>query len=366
MKTVTEIRCSGLSRPMTCAGSLFFENLPEQEDSGPAKEGTAAGRLLQHFLEDTEPGTHCENGVPFDDDMRFYTTDVAKDIHAKSGVSEILCEKRIDWQTRSGIWIRGQYDVSYVGQDSKLYIDDLKYGWKIVDPKENWQLLGYAIGEVIRRNYPFEKIVMRIHQPRPHHEDGPIRSWEISYEQLLEYKEKIELRMDQIAAGLKELVTSEKCKYCPAAASACTAFNRAFYHGVDYVLGDFKQDSLNDKEISFQLDLMGRINELMKIKKESIEQLAVSRIKSGAIIPGYMTEESYGDRKWKPGISPKVIEVLTGKNIVKQEMLSPAQAEKVGVPKDLVKTYVDRHFLGLKLAKKDANKLGDQIFGKKE
>lgn len=349
---------------MTCAGSLRFEDLPEQETNDAAKEGTAAGELLAHLLLGTPVPTHATNGVPFDDDMKFFVQEPFKDIISKS--REILCETPINWTTRSGIVIKGSYDVSFT-HNNTLYIDDLKYGWGIVDVKENWQLLGYAIGEVIRRQQSFARIVMRIHQPRPHHEDGPTREWVISYEQLLDYKEQIEDRMDQINAGLSELVTGPKCKYCPAAAnSACTAFNRAVFHGVDYILSEFKQDSINDKEISFQLEMFDRIAEIMKIKKGSLEQLAVSRIKSGSIIPNYMAEASYGDRKWKPGISPKVIETLTGIKIVESTMLSPAKAEKLGVPKELIKTYVDRHFIGQKLVRKDSSELGNKIFGKKE
>lgn len=359
MKQITEVRCSGLARPMTCAGSLFFTDLPPQEDSVPAKEGTAAGRLLQHYLESTEPGTHCENGVMYDDDMKYYTKSIAEEIMAKSN-GQVLCETRIDWMTPSGITVRGQYDISYV-KDGKLHIEDLKYGWGLVEVKENWQLLGYAIGEIIRRKDVFSSIVFKIHQPRPHHEDGPTRSWEIGYNELLYYKNQIDARMAEIASGLNELVTSNKCLHCPAA-SACPAFNRAFYSAVDYTLTHHQQDNISDEVVARQLELIERIEEIVKIKKSSLNQLAVHRINNGGIIPGYTMEKSFGDRKWKPGISPKAIQVLTGKKIVKEEMLSPAQAEKLGVPKDLISSLVERHFVGLKVKKGDSGKMADKIF----
>lgn len=74
-------------------------------------------------------------------------------------------------------------------------------------------------------------------------------------------------------------------------------------------------------------------------------------------------EKNYGDRKWKKGISPLVIKTLTGKDITAQEMLSPAKAEKLGVPKELVAKYVERYFVGNKLVRKDTSKLGNKIFG---
>lgn len=370
MKQITEIRCSQLSRPMTCAGSLFFEGLPVQDTNDAAKEGTAAGEYLEHLLlaSPDMQNTHAKNGVSFDDDMKYYAGLVMENIF-KVAKGPILCEQRIDWQTRSGIWIKGQYDASFVGlegNERKLYIDDLEYGWNIVDVKENWQLLGYAIGEIIRRQEVFPKIVLRIHQPRPHHEDGSTREWEITYDQLLGYKEQIEARFDKIASGFAELVTSPKCKYCPAAPAACTAFNRAVFSGIDHVMSEFKQDDVSDKEVSFQLDLLSRVSDVLKIKKDMLEQLAVSRIKEGRLVPGYLVEQNYGDRKWKKEVSPEVIEVMTGKKIVETVMLSPAKAEKLGVPKDLVATFVDRHFIGVKLKKVDVNALGNAIFGGKK
>lgn len=357
-----EFRCSGLSRVMACAGSPFFTDLPDEEESAPAREGTAAGEFLAHLLAGTRPGTHASNGVPFDSDMEFYTRPIAEEIFSRAQ-TQVLCEQRVDWATRSGIIIRGQYDAGYIGKDGKLYIDDLKYGWGIVECKENWQLLGYAIGEIIRRQEYVPSIVMRIHQPRPHHEDGSTRAWEISYAELLGYKEKIEAQMDKIAAGDKTLTTSKCCRYCPAAGERCPAISKAMYKSIDYI-HEFLQDKLNEEELSAQLKLVERVTEVLKIKSESLKALAVDRIKKGKIIPGYVTEASYGDRKWKANVSPEVIKVLTGKNIVDPTMLSPNKAEKAGVPKEVVNALVERHFLGQKLVAKDAGAIGDKIFGK--
>ncbi len=363
MEKITNIHASGLSRVMTCSGSLMFD-LPREPSSESAKEGTACGEYLEHLLKGNQNiGTHAKNGVFFDEDMKFFANETAKEIEELSN-SPVNAEIKVDWQTRSGIWIKGRYDASFTSASNTLYVDDFKYGWTLVDVKENWQLLAYAIGEIMRQGVYYETITLRIHQPRPHHEEGPIRSWELTYDELLAYKEKIEVRMDQIAQGITELVTSPKCKYCPAAAFACTAFNRAVYASVDYTLSDFEQDNLEDREISQQLDLLDRVTDVLKIKTDSMKQLAISRIKEGKIIPGYLTEDSYGNRDWKKDVSPNVIEVLTGLNITETKMLSPAKAEKIGVPKELVASFVERAYKGQNLVKRDAGKLADKIFNK--
>lgn len=355
------IRCSGLARPMTCAGSLFFKDLPEPEEIEAARQGTAAGEVLERTLLGQDIPNVARNGYVIEQDMFFHTKPIAQAIFDRAE-GEVRCEQRIDWLTRSGIKIAGSYDAGYVTDAGRtLNIDDLKYGWGLVEVKENWQLLGYAIGEVIRRQQHFETIVMRIHQPRPHHEDGSSREWRISYKELIEYKERIEARCDEIANGDKTLVTSAKCKYCPAAV-ACPAMNKAFYRGVE-VVHEFLQDNIDEKELSYQLDLVARVEELVKIKKDSLKALAIDRLKKGAIIPNYIADGSYGDRKWKSHVNPEIIKALTGKDVVVREMLSPAQAEKIGVSKTLVNALVDRHFLGSKLVRKDSTALGNKIFG---
>lgn len=358
---ITEIRCSQLARPMVCAGFTAFENLPEQPTTPEAEEGTACGELLERKLLGIEIPKQARNGIYFDGDMEFYVNPLVEKINEIRS-TEILCEQRIDWRTRSGIWIRGTYDVSFVDKRGWLHISDLKYGFGIVEVKPNWQLLGYAIGEVIRRGIAFPKIVLTIEQPRPHHEDGPSREWVMDYAELLGYKEQIEQRMEAIASGARDLQTGPQCKYCAATAEACPAFNRLFYRALE-VSYQFTQDSINEDELSRQLDQAKRAEEVLEIRLKSLKELAVSRIKSGKLVPNYIAEQSLSDRQWKPGLNPNTIKMLTGKSIVQEKMLSPAQAEKAGLDKKFVNAMVTRHFLGQKLVRKDAGKEADKIFG---
>jgi nucleoside diphosphate kinase len=347
---------------MICAGSLFFKDLPEDPPNEAAKEGTAAGEYLEHLLnENLEIPTHARNGVMFDDDMKLYAHQVVANVNSLRS-SPVTTEHKIDWSTQCGVWVKGKYDLSFWSKGD-LYVDDYKYGWGIVEPEENWQLLAYGIGRMLQlKNIATpSSIVLRIHQPRPHHERGMTREWHLSLNELMAYKDKIEARMLAIVNGENSLVTGPQCRYCPAA-SLCPSFSRAFYRGVEAVT-DFVQDQITQDELSFQLDLVGRIEELVKIKKSSLETLAVDRIKRGQLIPNYLTEERIGDRKWKKHISPEAIKMMTGKDIVEQVMLSPAKAEKMGVPKELIASMVERPVLGHKLKRVDTVKKGNEIFG---
>lgn len=346
---------------MSCAGSLFFTDLPPQPTNEAAEEGTACGELLQHYLtkrHEIAP-THASNGVFIDDDMKYFANKVAQEIESQPH-TPILCETHIDWQTRSGVWINGRYDVSYISQDM-LCIDDLKYGYGLVEVKENWQLIGYAIGEVIRHGRAFDKIRLRIMQPRAQHEDGPIREWILTYKELLEYKEKIEDRMQAIVDGVKHLNSGPQCKYCPGAV-ACPAFNKAYHRGVDLV-HTFVQDNISDEELSFQLKLAHRISELVKTRVSSLELLGVTRIRAGKMIDGFGIEQRLGHRSWKSHVTPEVVKMMTGIDLFKKELLSPAQAEKVGLDEKFIESVTERKFLGAKLKSLDSSKLGNKIFG---
>jgi hypothetical protein len=355
-----KIRCSGLARPMVCAGYVFLD-LPRSGTNEAAEQGTAAGEYLERLLLNKPIGTVASNGYYFEDDMKFYTTPIYEDMKERAA-SEILCEQKIDWQTKSGIWIKGQYDAAFVDTNGRLCIEDLKYGWGIVEVEENWQLLGYAIGEVIRRGQAFNEISLKIHQPRAHHEDGSSREWLLTYSELLSYKEKIETRMQEIADGRKDLQTSSKCKYCMGAAEACPAFNRLFHRSLE-VSTEFFQDSINDDELSRQLDQIKRAEEAIKIKKDSLTELGVLRIKKGGIIPGYVQTDKFSNRAWKKGISPDAIKMMTGKDVVEKNFMTPAKAEKLGVSKELVKQLTEKRLVGVKLEKKDNKIIGNNIFG---
>lgn len=353
-----DIHASSLHRAMYCAGSLFFKDLPPQEPGEAAKEGTAAAEYLEKLIKGESIGTHASNGVPFDEDMEFFAKQTLKEIPL-SEVS-IMAEERVDWSLTSNYYLKGRLDVAFVKNDV-LHVDDYKYGFGLIEAEENWQLLGYAIGTIIKLGEAFKTIKLRIHQPRAHHEDGTTRTWEITYDDLVGYKKKIQERFRSIEEGNDHLMTGPYCKYCPAAAS-CPAFNKAYHRSVE-VIQSFVQDDLSDEELSFQLDLINRIEDLVKTRKDSLEQLAIYRLKENKLIPNYVTKERYGHRKWKPGVTAESIKLLTGIDVSKSALLSPAQAEKRGLPEQLLNDLASRPLLGQKLKRVDSKKLGDKIFG---
>lgn len=354
-----EIRASALARPMNCAGFLFFKDLPPEEENDAAKEGTAAAEYLEGLLTGKTLGSHATNGVFFDSDIKFYIGEIAARLWSDSN-GTIECEKEVRFQGRN--WrVEGRFDASYVRGDT-LYIVDLKYGWGIVDPVRNWQLIAYALGELNRRQCAVNRITMLIEQPRPYHEDGPTRSWTVSLDQLKELYSEIDVRLTSIAVqGDRTLTTGNHCKYCPAMMS-CPAANKMFWNTIDETFKEWRQDDISNEALAKQIDLLMRAKEVLKIREQSITALANYRIRSGNIVPGYAVEPKYGHRKWNQNVTPTTLEMLTGKDITENVLMSPAKAEKLGLPKDLIEKFTSRPMIKQDLVAVDAEKLAQKYF----
>lgn len=360
---IEKVRASELARVMKCAGVLYFKDLPKPERHEVANEGIAASEVLDAMFRGEEIPKMSTVNTPITEDMVTDMTEVYNTVMASAEGNQVNSELKLNWHSSSGIRITGRYDISFLNGDT-LYVDDLKYGYRLVEPEENWQLLIYAIGEVIRLQKAPKTVVLRIHQPRAYHPDGTTRSWTIDYETLMDYATRIEKRLHSIAQGENTLQTSEHCKYCAAAAS-CPAFNKAYWNGID-AIAQFQQDDISNSDLSKLLDMHDRFNEIAKIRKDSLEQLAASRMTEGQVVPGWDMKKRYSNRSWMKNITPDAIKLMTGIDISETKMISPNQAEKRGLSKDLVKQFTTRFLQGTKVERSNAAGEAAKVFGKGE
>jgi hypothetical protein len=362
---------------MTCVDHLKLNLREIQGESEPAREGTAVGEYLSEMIrQGTETpvfGVNATNGYFVNEDMKFYARETYRDLLKSAEGNPIKTEERIDWYADS-VTIRGQYDASFVvgGRaegphrvGATLHVEDLKYGWGIVEAKDNWQLLGYAIGEhkrLLSQGIYIDTIVMRIHQPRPYHPEGPIRTWTITLDEMFGYYHQVVSQVRAYYAG-GALVTGSACKYCDAAA-ACPALNKAFHQAVDIVTRDYEEKELTNDDIAKLIAIIDRAEEVIEIKSTSVKQLAMSRLQNNQVIPGYGMVQKFGDRAWKPGITAETIKMMTGVDITKTDMMSPAQAEKAGLNKKMVAQIAVKPPKGFEIKKVNINEQADKLFNK--
>lgn len=370
MAELKQIRCSSLHRFMTCVGHMSLDLRTQDEESEPAREGTAVGEYLSEMIRQRTDTpnfpVNASNGYFVNDEMKYYARETYNRVLSTAGIQTVETEERIDWPADSTI-IRGQFDISYV-VGTTLYVEDLKYGWGIVEAEENWQLLGYAIGQKFRllnKGIYIDNIVITIHQPRPYHPKGSVRSWTITADELNSYYFKVIAQVREFTSNNKSLVTGSACKYCDAAA-ACPALNRAFHNAVDLVLRDYEEKELTNEDIAKLVSIIERAEDVIEIKSKSIKQLAINRLQNNQVIPGYGIAQKFGDRKWKDGVTAETIKMMTGFDIMKSDMMSPNQAEKAGINKKLTEQLTIKANKGFDLTKINVNEQANKLFNKGE
>lgn len=259
-----------------------------------------------------------------------------------------------------GWHVRGRADgVKYDPAGGHLTIAELKYGWRIVEPEMNWTLISHVAGFIANNpDKPVHTIDMIVFQPRPHHPAGRVRSWRIGIGDFAELYNKM-------ASALQSpddmLHTGEiQCHYCPAVAT-CPAARKAEMNAIEASEKAFT-DTIDNNNLAFRLDHLKRASQVLKEMEKAYGELALFRVKQGQIVPNYAIETEQTNRQWKGHVTPDFVQMLTGKDIAKRELITPAQAEKAGISKEVVAAMTERHSKGSKLVRVDVDAKAKKLF----
>lgn len=348
-----------LPRIMQCIGSrLMPAALPPDFDHEARDEGNAAHWLAKEWFEGREhsPGTKAPNGWVLTDDMIE---------HVGTYLSALECgtmEVDLTWGT-DAFEVRCRADhVVYDTGDTTPYateeptkiltIDDFKYGWRLVDPFENWTLIAYAIGWCIRNGASPAVIRLRIHQPRPYHPDGPCREWRLSYEELLRYHAQIQARLMHPSDDLQ---TGPQCAKCHARFD-CPAYRMASMNAIDVTTDTVFSDALPNHILAHEYDTLTLAESIIKDRREALQELMTHKIRSGAVIQGYALKERYAQTRWKPGLTGDVLSIAVGVNLRKDGLVTPAEAKRRGVSDEAIAALTDRPSIGTKLERIDVQR----------
>jgi hypothetical protein len=223
-----------LPRLMKCNGSrLMPAAFPRVEENNTIRdEGNAAHYMANavfrnEFSIDELIDRKAPNGVIIDGVMADHVGEYLSALDC--GEMEVETSFGV-----SGIWqINGRCDHrKYNASTDTLTIDDLKYGYSIVEPEMHWTLIAHAVGSCIGLGITPANVVLRIHQPRQFHPDGKIREWRITYARLMELYAEINATL---SAPTDILTTSDFCRRCHALAT-CPAARKADMNAIDTVL----------------------------------------------------------------------------------------------------------------------------------
>lgn len=350
-----------LPRFMACNGSRLMGKItPVNRDTSVADEGDAA----HWFIEQVFKGNfHAEelidrkapNGVFITDDMLDNTEKYLKDI---MDIGDVELDTSY---AMTGYEIRGRAD-HVLRFMNRLTISDFKYGWKITEPEENWTLISHAIGYLSSKPQEAapEFIDFKIYQPRPYHPDGSVRVWTINYHTLMEYWQILQTTLSNPSDELK---SGNHCYKCPSL-SQCPAAQIASMNAIDVAEMAYNSE-VDNKQLSYIMDEIKRARVLLEQSEDAYSDLATSRIKKGELVPEYSLQTSIGNSNWKEGLTPEIVQMMTGKDVIKKQLVTPNQAKKIGIPQEVIDSLCERQNRGFKLVRVDGSKKAEQLFGKK-
>lgn len=340
---------------------------PGIAQSDDAQEGTAAHWLASQILtgQCADPSEWVDrkapNGVYIDADMvdsvTYYTDQIATRPKAR------WIETTMSITVFNELTIVARPDV--ISDDEKdrnrrVYIDEFKYGWRLVEPEMNWSMIAQATAFSATRSFDLDTwFEFRVHQPRPYHPSGKTRSWIISAAHFTDLRNHL---FTQLLTVIDELNTGPHCYKCPAR-SNCPALRDAVMQSFD-VVETIKPDKLDDVELSYMMDALTKFEHLLKDYKDAIAERITHEINNGKIIRNYRIARRDGSLDWLPGIDAATLRLLAppDKAVSKEKPITPKQAMKF-MPEMLVNSLSERKPGGSSLVRSDTNQAVMQLFG---
>lgn len=342
-----DLRPSGSSIWTNCAASARFgANCPESPEGDAAREGTAAAWVAETVLNgnaisarDLEGETH-PNGWLITPDMVDHVQGYVDMVKSRGGV--ISAETFV----RLNEFIAGTLDCSASVMDGTLYIDDLKYGYGVVEPYRNTQLGIYGAAR-LRDFNNVERVQLGIYQPRAVHHQGIYRTWTITPDELVQFAQWI-CERGNAAQDLNSVATpGDHCKYCPAR-STCEALAHSCYAAFN-VVESANQFGLSGDSLAGELDFLERLSNIVEARKNAIEAEAEAKIRDGKFIPGWHLKDRLGRRRIKGNVKPETIRALTGVDPNKSVARSPKELEQAGASVETIKLLSETPVIGWKL-----------------
>lgn len=369
---------SGSSRYLACPGSVRASfGLPDTARY-EAAEGTVAHGLAEKWLRagvkpterlGTTETVNLFTGtydIPIDAAMMAFVEQYVEWCNGPPG--DHYHEQRVDYSVLTPIPNQGGTADHFAARPKWLVLTDLKYGVADqIHAYHNPQVSLYALGVIYEWDwlYDFEKVTIRICQPRLGHFD----EWHTTKEELLQFADWAKGRMHQAWDPNPPFVPGEKqCRYCKARLTCDAAirwaerliddtFDDESFDGLDAPsLPDFKTEHfalapvepMTTERLANLVSWRKWAETLFKSAFEELDR----RAKAGDIAPGWDLHEGKSSRRLED--RDGVVETLDILGIPEEDaydhkIKSPAKLEKLLVAqagrtikeaKALLKPYV--------------------------
>lgn len=368
------IPMSAAARWVQCPGSVMMELMhPETEESDNAKEGTAshelAVKLIDLFSRAIQPqpgefvGQAASNGVIWTEESYqgalMYTEDVRNEMQSTGvfGGPNLAIEQRVAApRIHAESW--GTPDcVLYDRQKGVLYLWDYKFGHRVVEAVDNWQLAGYAIGKLDEITNgggdQHIRVVMTVVQPRAWHRNGTVRRWEVMGSDLRPYANILAGKAADALGDDPQCVSGSECLDC-SGRHACPTMQRATMAAVAY-LGKPTPEYLDADALALEKRILDHAADLIKARRTGINAQIEAMLRSGQTVPGWALEAGQGRQRWTvPAAEVISLGDMLGINLRKpEEPITPKQAEKAGIDGSVISAYSETPSTALRLVESD-------------
>lgn len=328
-------------------------------------EGDAAHWLASEGLRGQDIGQYIDrkapNGHYIDDVMVEHVGGYIRKVRSRYGTRHI--ETPLTLTLADDITINCRPDVITDEQGNGyryIWIDDFKYGYRLVEAERNIQLLAYAMAYARGKVFgPEALFMMTVHQPRPYHDDGPVRVFTVGILELRQWEAWLLAKLQ----ATPTLQTGPSCYKCPARLT-CGPYLQSVYTIFDFsstplphVLPPAVLSELRDQCATAIARLENYAN--------ALDERITDKIKHGEIVPNYVLEPGTAPPVWNDGITIDTLRLLTNAEVSKTKPLTPTQLKRT-LGEDMVKSLSHRPNIGLRLTRRDDQKQARKLFGKSE
>jgi hypothetical protein len=314
------------------------------ESGAAALEGEAAHWVGSEVLSgrggDPFVGRTAPNGVVITEEMVDAAKVYVAAVHSVTAVGKRAVEESVVI-ARVHADCHGTPDCALTDDRGEIHIFDLKYGYGIVEPWDNWQMICYAAG-LVRSQHQFVNI--HIVQPRPFHYEGPHRTWRVGVQVLNKYITKLTAAATEALAPNPRTISGTHCHYCLAIKNnACSTGRNAAGNAID-IISHTRVELMTPGALSYALHTIFRAEEAIKFVRIGLEAQAQGIINKGGDVPGWMLRAGTGRQNWNVPVAEVIaLSQVMGIDLCKSvDTITPAQARKAGLPEEIVNMYSAR------------------------
>lgn len=369
-------------KPDGCLGSVLMSQIYPGENSKDSLEGEASHEIGFELIELARrakrvdwahfDGRFATNGELFTENMFDAAEQYADDVVIVMREAGVFGGDNMGTEDRVEAFhlhplLFGTVDCwLFDRRTGTLYVWDYKYGMRVVDAFECWQLICYVAGLLIRLGLVQHDenitVKMRVIQPRAFNRGGTLREWTVRACDLRGHFNVLSTNAHKALGPDAPCTSGSHCRDCPArhACEAALTAGVGLYEAVSQPI----PSGLSPQALGVQLKLVQRAIHQLEYLETAYKVQAEEALRQGQPVANYSMVESFGRLKWsKPFVEVKQMGELCGHDLQEQKAITPTKAKALGIDPAVIKAYSFTPSAGLKLIQENVNK-AKQVFSK--